>query len=187
MSNYGEELAYWYLRLNGFFPITNFVLHSIKNTNQKPYNADTDILAIRPPNAGEEIREKKLMDDEKIVEGGEESKYIFVYCEVKTGKYKATDLFPKIREKYVLKRFGLQDVPDNGKSVVFKKILIANKKHNSIDEKVIFIELDYVISFIKERFREYKEDKYPSRMFFNSSLIQLLIHEEKKGGNDSIQ
>ena len=186
MSNYGEELAYWYLRLNGFFPITNFVLHSIKNTNQKPYNADTDILAIRPPNAGEEIRETKLMDDEKIVEGGEESKYIFVYCEVKTGKYKASDLFPKKRDEYVLKRFGLQNVPDKDGDVVFKKILIA-KENKGVDGEAIFIGLDYVISFIKERFRQYKEDKYPSRMFFNSSLIQLLIHEENKGRNDSIQ
>ena len=25
--NFAEELVYWYLRLNGFFPITNFVLH----------------------------------------------------------------------------------------------------------------------------------------------------------------
>ncbi len=26
--NYAETLAYWYLRLNGFFPLKNFVLHS---------------------------------------------------------------------------------------------------------------------------------------------------------------
>jgi hypothetical protein len=25
--NSSEELAYWYLRLNGFFPLTNFVIH----------------------------------------------------------------------------------------------------------------------------------------------------------------
>ena len=25
--NFAEQLVYWYLRLNGFFPITNFVLH----------------------------------------------------------------------------------------------------------------------------------------------------------------
>jgi hypothetical protein len=27
--NSSEELAYWYLRLNGFFPLTNFVVHAI--------------------------------------------------------------------------------------------------------------------------------------------------------------
>jgi hypothetical protein len=27
--NYGETLAYWYLRLNGFFLLQNFVLHPI--------------------------------------------------------------------------------------------------------------------------------------------------------------
>lgn len=25
--NYGEDAVYWYLRLNGFFSVTNFVLH----------------------------------------------------------------------------------------------------------------------------------------------------------------
>jgi hypothetical protein len=25
--NYGETLTYWYLRLNGFFLLRNFVLH----------------------------------------------------------------------------------------------------------------------------------------------------------------
>lgn len=27
MNNYGEAWAYWYLRLNGFFPLDNFVVH----------------------------------------------------------------------------------------------------------------------------------------------------------------
>lgn len=181
MSNYGEELAYWYLRLNGFFPITNFVLHSIKNGSPAHYNADADILAIRPPNAGEEIREQKLKCDTKIVSGDEESKYVFVYCEVKTGTYGDSDLFPKERIKYVLKRFGCESKVSNGDGdKVFKKVLIA-KENKNVDGNARFIGLDDVISFIKERFRDYKEDKYPSRMFFNSSLIQLLIHEEKQG------
>lgn len=79
MSNYGEELAYWYLRLNGFFPITDFVFHTI------PYYADADILAVRPPNVREEIRVgHPLKNDTNIVTSSEESKRIFVYCEVKT-------------------------------------------------------------------------------------------------------
>lgn len=54
--NYGEELAYWYLRFNGFFPISNFVVHrssGIKRTS------DVDVLAVLltcPQFAGAGIR-----------------------------------------------------------------------------------------------------------------------------------
>ena len=27
MRNYGEELVYWYFRMNGFIPMADFVLH----------------------------------------------------------------------------------------------------------------------------------------------------------------
>lgn len=100
MSNYGEELAYWYLRLNGFFPITNFVLHSLINKRRKkPYNADADILAIRPANACEEIGGQRLKCDDKtnLVCSGEELKWVFAYCEVKTGDYKIP-VFPPERK-----------------------------------------------------------------------------------------
>ena len=45
--NFGETLAYWYLRLNGFIPMRNFVLH--RAGIQAPQSADTDLLAIRFP------------------------------------------------------------------------------------------------------------------------------------------
>lgn len=134
MSNYSEELAYWYLRLNGFFPITD-------------------------------------------------------YCEVKTGDYDITELFPEERIKYCLRRFGLDHetpiinpltVIENAlsrfESAFFKKVLIANKKKNNVDEKAIFIDLNSAILFICNRFKKYDAHKYGSRMFFDSSLTQLLIH-----------
>jgi hypothetical protein len=55
MQNYAEELAYWYLRLNGFFLISNYVYHQIQEESQRAYNADADLLAIRPPFYYEEI------------------------------------------------------------------------------------------------------------------------------------
>ncbi|HEV3146870.1 MAG TPA: hypothetical protein VGZ47_23485 [Gemmataceae bacterium] len=41
-----EELAYWYLRLNGCFTIPNFVVHPDSGTNQK---TDIDVFAVRFP------------------------------------------------------------------------------------------------------------------------------------------
>lgn len=40
-DNYGEERAYWYLRLNGFFPLSNFVVHKDEMVQ---YRADVDLL-----------------------------------------------------------------------------------------------------------------------------------------------
>lgn len=45
--NFGETLAYWYLRLNGFFPLSNFVLHRDEETIE--HSADADLLAVRFP------------------------------------------------------------------------------------------------------------------------------------------
>jgi hypothetical protein len=68
--NYGETLAYWYLWLNGFFPLKNFVLHSSHRTkdaypsarfnNIDPENnymqaVDSDLIAIRFPFVYEEV------------------------------------------------------------------------------------------------------------------------------------
>jgi hypothetical protein len=63
MKNYAEQLAYWYLRLNGFFLVSNYVYHQIREDNQKAYNADADLLAIRTPYYYEEIPHFEL--DEK--------------------------------------------------------------------------------------------------------------------------
>lgn len=183
MSNYGEELAYWYLRLNGFFPITNFVFHSIKEDDKNFYNADADILGIRPPNVREVIKERAVELDDKIISGYEKSRFVFVYCEVKTGEYDVGKLFPKKRIDYVLKRFGLDETTETEDpqifigTKIFKKILIANKAEKDADKKAIFIPLNSTIEFIRGRFERYYEDKYPSRMFFNSSLIQQFIHD----------
>jgi hypothetical protein len=49
--NYGEELAYWYLRLNGFFPISNFVVHRSLDV---PNTSDVDVVAVRPPHVFEQ-------------------------------------------------------------------------------------------------------------------------------------
>lgn len=51
MQNFGEALTYWYLRLNGFFPLSDLVLHRYNGT----HNADIDLLALRLPHTYERI------------------------------------------------------------------------------------------------------------------------------------
>jgi hypothetical protein len=49
--NFAEQLVYWYLRLNGFFPITNFVLHH----GAEHRTSDADLVAVRFPYVSEDI------------------------------------------------------------------------------------------------------------------------------------
>jgi hypothetical protein len=53
-----EQLGYWYLRLNGFLTITNFIVHPEQGRNQE---TDVDILGVRFPYRSEL---KTMQDDE---------------------------------------------------------------------------------------------------------------------------
>jgi len=56
MANYAEQLAYWYLRLNGFFLVSNYVYHQVQEDDEaRAYNADADLLGVHPPHYYEEI------------------------------------------------------------------------------------------------------------------------------------
>lgn len=60
MSNFPERIAYWYLRLNGFFVIENFVHHAVSGERRA---ADLDLLAVRLPHAVERISGVALSND----------------------------------------------------------------------------------------------------------------------------
>jgi hypothetical protein len=53
MRNYAEELVYWYLRLNGFFPLMNFVQHA--RGLKSLHSVNRDVLALRFPYVVEEV------------------------------------------------------------------------------------------------------------------------------------
>lgn len=58
-----EKLAYWYLRLNGFLTITNFVVHPDFGRSQR---TDVDILGCRFPYR-QELLENSMLDDESVI------------------------------------------------------------------------------------------------------------------------
>jgi hypothetical protein len=75
-----EQLAYWYLRLNGFLTIPNFVVHPDQGGNQE---TDVDVLGVRFP-----YREENLglpMEDEKHFRKFPDKAFITI-AEVKSGR-----------------------------------------------------------------------------------------------------
>ena len=65
-----ERLAYWYLRLNGFLTIENFILHDEAGG---PQRTDLDLIAVRFPYRREALREYNdglewMEDDQRFAE-----------------------------------------------------------------------------------------------------------------------
>lgn len=101
--NYGEKIAYWYLRFNGFFPITNFVIH---RSSEVEHTSDCDLLAIRPPYVYEEIGGPDDWD-KYLTKQLECDKIIGVICQVKTGRYELEEIFQPEYTKGAILRLGL--------------------------------------------------------------------------------
>ena len=93
--NYGETNAYWYLRLNGFFLIENFVVH---RTEEIAHSSDIDLMGVRLPYVFEEVGGQANDWDESLIEELNPQIMTGVICEVKTGGYEEKDLF---RKKYL--------------------------------------------------------------------------------------
>jgi hypothetical protein len=108
--NFGEAFGFWYLRLNGFFPLTNFVLHRFRGGAGQ--NADCDVLAVRFPHVYELIGGKaEDWDNDRFQKWGLDHKKntLGIIGEIKTGEYeykKVNAAFNLDRLKYSVYRLG---------------------------------------------------------------------------------
>src|SRR5256885_2107365 len=119
--NYAEEYVFWYLRLNGFFPITNFVIHK---SSQIEYTSDCDVLGVRPPFVYEEIGGKPEDWDPLLVALFEEGFTIGAICEVKSGKYEPNQIFQANNLHYSLARLGFSnDIKELGAQLLDRRII----------------------------------------------------------------
>jgi hypothetical protein len=197
--NFGETIGYWYLRLNGFFPLPNFVLHRSGVPNSQ--NADADILAIRHPFVQENVGgNQEDWDSERLSRWGLnlEAECICLIVEVKTGGFNAGVLetaFSRERLSYALRRFGVlqsNSLPQTLEKLAeasiakvgtfsFGKLLISNSVPRSTGiaqtQNYLHLHLTEAIAFIRERMRRYHRQKSTARMFFPSDLIQFLAWE----------
>lgn len=84
MNINSERLAFWFLRLNGFLTITNFVVHpeAPRDDGAYPQQTDVDLLGVRFPfraeNRGRPMPDFPLFADERRVQ--------VVLSEVKTSQ-----------------------------------------------------------------------------------------------------
>lgn len=195
MANFGETLTYWYLRLNGFFPLTNFVLHKHdEHNNEVKYSADADLLAVRfkhvyEPVGGQKDDWDKWFEENGLIFGNRVTGLI---VEVKTGRVEpelAEKAFSKARLRYAVKRFGfyhdsstvdarVTELASNSvvtsKRYRIGKLLVTAKTVNSLQTypPCLHITLSDIEDFISKRMEKYSDRKLGDRFFFPDELIQ---------------
>jgi hypothetical protein len=199
--NYGEEIAYWYLRLNGFFPLTNFVIH---RSREVAHTSDCDLLAVRLPYVYEEIGGNPDDWDVSLSEKIGFDHPIGIICEVKTGAYAVKKLFRPEYVKYSIGRLGFtpkDNITDLSKELsvapmtkitkegyrIFK-LLIAEEKKEA--PTYFYKSLEDAEEFIENRVGKYPQNKYADRLFFSSVHFQHTIsriNKERKQRGASIQ
>ena len=194
--NYGETLVYWYLRLNGFFPLVDFVLHRHEETIT--HSADCDVLAVRHPHTYEVIGGRDTDWDPKLSTMGVNfrDRIIGIIIEVKTGQDSAESRenvrrsFSNERTRYAVQRLGFWS-QDNAARIadalntevsyqddtfqVFKLLVADNLPPLEQPEKWKQLSLKQVETFIIERFKKYQDQKHPDRLRFPSDLMQYMI------------
>jgi len=181
MLNYGEEIAYWYLRFNGFFLIDNFVVHKSDNVE---YSSDVDLLALRLPYVYEKVGGQSNDWDAVFFKPFNKELPIGILCEVKTGNFENCDLFKPDNVSYAVGRFGF--TPDvevlvplvqrnaitTGSGFQIAKVLFSKKPPQKSD-RFFHFPIIHLQEFLQDRIRKYNE-KHRDRMFFSSNLIQYL-------------
>jgi len=198
VRNAYEEIVYWYLRLNNFFLIENFVLHV-------EHGGDHDLLALRPVGAVEKIGEKELMTEENKFrkcfknKGQKEKTFALgLIVQVKGGKYSDANgvnkAFSKDKLKPALFRFGVGGADAEGAAETLSEgesytspagltvcTLLAKRRDVEHGGKaVIPLNLEDMLKFLKSRAGEGAEDHRKSRrdwLFFPGGMFQHLLVE----------
>jgi hypothetical protein len=202
--NFGETLTYWYLRLNGFFPLINFVLHRSEST--VPSSADCDLLAVRFPFVYERVGgEENDWDIDRFrtwdIDLNSDTTGLIV--EVKTGKNTSKSRnnlrlsFNEDRLLYAIKRLGFWETD---KVQTIAKQLLSNPSYRDVKRQFTVAKLLVAVKlpsgdaippclqldmfdledFIFERVKKYEVAKQADRLRFPSDLMQYIIWSRTK-------
>jgi hypothetical protein len=193
--NFAEQLAYWYLRLNGFFPLANFVLHH----DAEHRTSDADLLAVRFPYVSENVGGQARDWDPRFMADWEidlTRSVVGLIVEVKSGASGRADIFDPTPEWRIRERLWRMGMIAPGQE--FERVLgelttgrIAQAGACKVAKLFIgsgdvpagapwfHLTLDEIDRFVRGRMRSYRERKLADRLFFSGDLIQYLAW---KGG-----
>ncbi len=190
MANFGERIAYWYLRLNGFLLVEDFVLHRA----QGRHTSDADLLGVRLLHTHEAINQERLDPDPALAPLlGSFERHCAVIVQVKTGpRFDAAGAFTLDRLRYALAFLGCVSEHDcdrvsaelegsatvEAEGWIIAKLLIANEANQP---DAVCVPLDSALDFIQDRLARFGERKAADRLFFPDPLMQYLAWSAGRG------
>ncbi|MBZ5608952.1 MAG: hypothetical protein LAP38_11885 [Acidobacteriia bacterium] len=102
-----EAVAEWFLRLNGFFTVQNFVVHPVNTEEGSQQRTDADVLGFRFPKRQEIVSGEPLVDHPAFQDARLPT---FVIAEVKAGRCRLNGPWSRAEEgnvTNVLRSFGM--------------------------------------------------------------------------------
>ena len=206
MANFAETLTYWYLRLNGFFPLSNFVLHRYETESGRRANADADLLAVRFKHVSEDVGGQEddwdpwFEDNQLLLD----SKIIGLIVEVKSGDFDSQAIeraFSEARIEYAMQRLGFysknylpnrvrrlhQEAIVSGTHYQVAKLLITGQtRHHSFQSNsFLTLSIQEMQRFIELRMEKYSDEKNAARFFFPDEIIQFFAWQAGRGNRSA--
>jgi hypothetical protein len=168
-----EDVAYWYLRLNGFLTLENFLVHGDRGGDSR---TDIDVLGVRFRFRREHL--KNPMKDAPWIEEAKQT--IVVFCEAKKNSADLNsswaDQQRKIMESFLAlvgaippgdREIVAKDLYTSGRSVSAKGLLVTTLLVNHAPSGMAArrwpdaprIDLAEALEFIHDRFQKYQRIK----------------------------
>ena len=190
-----EKLAYWYFRINGFFSIPNFVIHSDEGSDQR---TEIDLFGIRFPHRKELLNNS--MEDDKILTDLSHDKTLVVLVEVTLSKIKINETWKEKERKNMQRALNACGILQSDKEVekaseelyktggyensLTKIVWICigkepNDNYSTRYPKLVTILYDDIFEFIFNRFTKYYEQKLSHDQWDDAG--KLLFDTFKKG------
>lgn len=164
-----ERLAYWYLRLNGFLLLENFIIHDDSSSNQR---TDADLLGVRFRDRAELLHDP-MPDDPRVAVCDTPANVVI--AEVKTGECKLNGPWTREADRNiqrVLSAIGCvaQESVDDAAAKLYAKgafrndsttirLLAFGDRHADITPDVPQVLFDEMITFVFGRFSAYQRQK----------------------------
>jgi hypothetical protein len=164
-----DSVAEWFLRLNGFFTVLNFVVHPVEPDEGTVQRTDADVLGVRFPNREEIVGGNPLTDHPAFQES---SRQMLVIAEVKTGRCRMNGPWTQREDENVfnvLRSFGnfapvaLKEVSDalyqtgyfQSDHFEAKLLCFGATRSGDLPDGVLQFTWDQVFGFIHDRYKAF--------------------------------